>query len=126
MLEKETMKYFIILFSGCPAFSLRLRDGANNREGRLEICVNNTWGTVCDDGWGNLDARVACRQLGFSEAGAVALNRLQGVVPGTGRTWLDNVACTGSETQLIACRANPLGSENCDHIEDAGIRCQAG
>ncbi len=81
---------------------------------------------MCDDGWGNSDARVACRQLGFSDLGAVALNRLQGVVPGTGRTWLDSVQCRGNETQLIACRANPLGNENCDHTEDAGVRCQAG
>lgn len=92
----------------------------------MEICFNNTWGTVCDDGWGNNDARVACRQLGFSDRGAVSLNMLQGVVPGSGRTWLDNVQCRGTEAQLIACRANPLGNENCAHTEDAGIRCQAG
>ena len=81
---------------------------------------------MCDDGWGGLDARVVCRQLGFSDRGSIALTTLQGIVPGTGRTWLDNVQCTGSEWTLFECPSNPIGSENCAHSEDAGVRCQAG
>ena len=40
-----------------------------NDSGRIEICVNEDWSTVCDMGWNNVDARVACRQLGFSRYG---------------------------------------------------------
>ena len=38
--------------------------GADNSEGRLEICINNAWGTVCREAFGLADAKVACGQLG--------------------------------------------------------------
>jgi hypothetical protein len=40
--------------------------------------------------------------------------------------WLDNVQCTGTETSLFGCQANPLGNENCNHAEDAGVSCLDG
>ena len=42
---------------------------------------------------------------------------------GIGQIWLDNVACTGNESRLIDCPANPPGLHNCHHVEDAGVRC---
>ena len=53
----------------CTSGDIRLVGGASNLEGRVEICVNATWGTVCDFYWGNVDANVACGQLGFSRSG---------------------------------------------------------
>ena len=44
--------------------------GGSTLAGRLEVCYNNTWGTVCSDGYGPQEAVVACRQMGFSDAGA--------------------------------------------------------
>ena len=52
----------------CQEGALRLRGGSTNY-GRVEICVNETWGTICATNWGQTDATVACRQLEFSGIG---------------------------------------------------------
>ena len=49
----------------CSNGALQLVGGQSSNEGRVEICINGVWGTVCDGGWSGSDARVVCRQLGF-------------------------------------------------------------
>lgn len=53
----------------CQAGDLRLVDGANDLEGRVEVCDRGLWGTVCDDFFGAPEAMVVCRQLGHSDQG---------------------------------------------------------
>ena len=57
------------LYDNCTNGQLRLVGGANIREGRVEICINNAWGTICNDLFGHQDARVVCTQMGFSNRG---------------------------------------------------------
>ena len=103
-------------------------------EGRLEIAYSGEWGTVCDDYWTETDAAVACKRLGH--AGVVdAL--VESAAPFGGAAedvpiWLDDVQCTGDETDLLACPRTggiAVGVHNCPtlprHQEDAGVRCAA-
>ena len=58
---------------------IRLRGGNTNLEGRVEICLDNEWGTVCNDGWEKEDASVVCRQLGFSSEGVYSYIKVERV-----------------------------------------------
>ena len=64
-----TGKHYITVAAPCTTGHLRLMGGNIPNEGRVEICMNNVWGTVCGDSWSSTDATVVCRQLGYSTEG---------------------------------------------------------
>ena len=94
--------------------------GGTTTSGRVEVCNNNVWGTVCDDWWDVAEALVACTQLGYSPIAAFPLT---GFPAGTGQIWLDDMTCFGNEVSLFDCVANDLGDHDCVHSEDAGVEC---
>ena len=62
---------FVILCAGpCSNGDVQLvGDSRYDNFGRVEVCINGSWGKVCSDMWENNDASVVCRQLGFSPYG---------------------------------------------------------
>ncbi|XP_030844628.1 scavenger receptor cysteine-rich protein isoform X1 [Strongylocentrotus purpuratus] len=102
---------------------VRLVDGSNEAEGRVEIQYNGVWGTICDDSWDITDASVVCRMLGFQGASGAPGSAQFG--QGTGPIQLDDVGCTGAEQTIFDCAHPPFGVHNCFHSEDAGVVCIA-
>ena len=133
-------------FHTCPACTnsdIRLVDGSSPNEGRVELCYEGVWGTVCDDRWERSNALVVCRQLGLpteskrKETFMVYENILVQFVitivvdsltarefgEGTGPILLDEVDCTGDESSLSQCSHAGIGVHNCRHSQDVGVRC---
>ena len=65
------MKLWPFRFIDCTDGDIQIipYNSDNKQMGRVEMCVNGTWGTVCSDFFDDNDAKVACRQLGYSHLG---------------------------------------------------------
>ena len=96
--------------------------GTHSSNGILEININGTWGTVCDDGFTDVAATIACTSLGLASPGTFIPSGA--FTPSAeAQIWLDDISCTGSETSIDLCSHLPFGQHNCGHGEDVGIQC---
>ncbi|XP_052006841.1 lysyl oxidase homolog 3B-like isoform X1 [Xyrauchen texanus] len=93
-----------------------------HNEGRIEVFYKGEWGTICDDDFSLANAHVLCRQLGFVSATGWTHSAMYG--KGTGKIWLDNVQCSGSERSISVCKSRGWGNSDCTHDEDAGVICK--
>ncbi|XP_029473787.1 scavenger receptor cysteine-rich type 1 protein M130-like [Rhinatrema bivittatum] len=101
---------------------LRLADGPHRCAGRVELNHGNEWGTVCDEDWDLMTAaQLVCRQLGCGPAISAPSGAHFG--PGSGRIWLSNVHCKGTETLLTECSSKHWIEHSCNHGQDAGVIC---
>ncbi|ELT95807.1 hypothetical protein CAPTEDRAFT_195254 [Capitella teleta] len=108
-------------------FGVRLADGESDDIGRLEVRHNGEWGTVCNDGFGEQEAEVVCRSLGFSGGSILPFHRIYLEIGlGSGKIWLEWVSCEGDETSLEDCRHRDWGLHDCEHIEDVAVACNTG
>ncbi|XP_070228047.1 neurotrypsin isoform X3 [Bos mutus] len=102
---------------------IRLAGGKGSHEGRLEVYHRGQWGTVCNDGWTDLNTYVVCRQLGFKYGKQASANHFE---ESMGPIWLDGVSCSGKEASFLQCSQRPWGTHDCSHREDVGISCYPG
>lgn len=132
----------------CVGGDVRLSGGVHNSpSGRVEVCLNGVWGSVCDRSghWQSLSHNVAtvCRQLGLPTDGelivrvfiivATILSMIGGYVTslfggGTGPVFLDEVQCVGTENEILSCLNAGIGHHKCGegleaHKFDVGIIC---
>ena len=49
--------------------AVRLADGVLEQEGRVEVCIDGVWGSICGTGWDAIDGYVLCKKAGFDDAG---------------------------------------------------------
>ncbi|VDI38551.1 Hypothetical predicted protein, partial [Mytilus galloprovincialis] len=110
-------------YLSCPAEEdeghLRLITGSASNKGRLEINYKGEWGTICAFSFGDDDAAVACKQLGYCSGKRIAS---YDVDYGNGNIWLVNMHCSGSENRLINCTYS-IDISHCQHQYDVGVHC---
>ncbi|XP_019202947.1 deleted in malignant brain tumors 1 protein-like [Oreochromis niloticus] len=108
--------------AGVICLEIRLAGPQSARcSGRVEIFYNNSWGTVCDDGWDINDAEVVCRELNCGTA--LNATKFGHFGERRGQIWLDDVSCSGSERSVTKCQHRGFGKHNCTHSKDSGVIC---
>ena len=138
--------------SDCEDGDVRLVGGNTQYEGRVEVCINHVWGTVCSSRysswwwfsryyWGTPDSNVVCRQLGHMELGtiifvityiikyyyiigSVTYTTATQFGQGTGPILMSVVGCSGQESNLLDCPYQPFPYSTCSHSFDVGVKCE--
>ena len=101
------------------AIQVRLVNGQDAHEGRIEILYAGVWGAICNDLFNLTAANVVCRQLGYP--GAV---RIASYGSASCQIWLDDVQCTGNETSIVQCSHNGFNIYDCNfNTDQVGIEC---
>ena len=104
-------------------YEVHLFGGNTDGEGQVGICINNTYGSVCDDFWDELDATVICHQLKLDGGHAIPISGANFSIDTTMELIaIDNVRCLGSESSISECLVD--SNPECDHFEAAGVICQ--
>ena len=142
-LESSEMKVCSTI-DDCTTGDLRLVGGDSEMEGRVEVCNNQRWGTVCDNQWTINNTAVVCRYLGFSDQlegefqivvfsivhfsflldlAHFSSERFGG---GTGPVFIDYIHCNGSEWDMWRNCTHFSHHSGCSHNQDVGVQCKPG
>ena len=127
----------------CKQGDIRLQYGQNIREGLVQVCINQAWGTVCSTLFSDIDAGVICSQLRFERNGQflficfrnvciigmfsrVGVEIIAGgvAVPDFIPIFISDLRCSKQDSTILACMGSAPGVTQCMHSQDAYIRCQ--
>ena len=124
----------------CSNGTIRLAGSGYATMGRVELCINGEWGTICIHSFDDNDATVVCRQLGYSTYGksiyctVKIIKCFEGVVSDISyREFYDSsipififdLNCTGTEDMILNCPYIERGSYTCSSRYDAAVICQS-
>ncbi|RZC38585.1 uncharacterized protein BDFB_002499, partial [Asbolus verrucosus] len=127
--EMETEKYDseTEIIQVEPKVPIRLLGGATETEGRLQVKINQQWGTVCNYGWTIKNAALVCQQLGYVlNPDDWYLERNEIPSAGTAEdVILTNVQCDDIDLDITKCKAETKDNfeNSCTHENDVGVRC---
>ncbi|XP_019919461.2 uncharacterized protein [Magallana gigas] len=102
--------------------SIRLYGNKTDNEGILQLYINRTWTTFCDNNFKYKESLVACRQLHLPTRYVTFRTVLDFQNPDTSMAIIYNTYCNGTETSLSECRLSSYG-RSCTHSEDIYIQC---
>ena len=91
----------------CPNGQLRLAGGTTLNEGRVEICFNETWGTICDDAWDGLDASVACSSLHYSRYSMLVYKTMMKAIAGLEEVYVYMIVWYVTNNYELAISVSP-------------------
>ncbi|XP_048257786.1 deleted in malignant brain tumors 1 protein-like [Haliotis rufescens] len=100
----------------CDENEMTIKLTRYHQRGLLQVYNNGTWGTVCDDNFGQVEASVVCRRLGYQAGKVFVTSRTLPIL-------LDDVQCTMLNTDLKDCKHGQWGSDNCSSSEAVGVEC---
>lgn len=87
--------------------------------GYVQIFHKGSWRGICDDSFDESDARVLCRMMGPT----ATLASFKTGIAGQDSFWIDDLACTGQESDVFQCHKSELGARDCGSSENVQVQC---
>ena len=112
--------------NGLAIYPVRLVNGSTHWEGLVEIFYNNTWGTICDEGyWRSSTGSVLCKQLGYKGYHESYTHKL--AYSRTKPVWLRNLRCNSDDhDDISSCSFQGWGISCPSYRRLWAVRCNPG
>ncbi|XP_071480642.1 scavenger receptor cysteine-rich domain superfamily protein-like [Diadema antillarum] len=103
-----------------PSVVVELLSGSSSRDGIVRYREDTISGLICDQDWGEKEAAVICRQLGYVHGNSTKLVPLGTLL---GRIFFRDYQCDGTETQLSDCPFTTRSITQCNSNQIAQVTC---